>query len=49
MLLGRTLWRPGDKQIAICDHKNIYKNFSLKFFQIFGHQIPGSWTGTAFT
>jgi hypothetical protein len=32
--------------MAIFDQKNEQKIFSCKFFPIFGHQTPGSGTGT---
>jgi hypothetical protein len=45
------LWRPRDKyrQIAIFDPKKKKKNLAVLFLPIFGHQNPGSGTGSGFT
>jgi hypothetical protein len=46
LYLGRPVWMPRDKQIAIFDLKR--KFFSaVHFFQFFGHQNPGSRSGVS--
>jgi hypothetical protein len=47
--LGRPLRGPSDKKITIFDQKNIYMKNSSEYFQIFGHQNPGSVFGSGFT